>query len=288
MIPDKKLHFHHLLKENKDIKPVLWKKGLFEETQTESQMLSFLKSRKFNVPNILFHDSEKIIMDFIPGVTVFSALQYFYRNNQSDKIEILIECLCEGVVDFQSNTSTLANEIVELYPVRIKLEEVFQLLLLEKLDLKTQKTLIDMISNIYNQKSSVLFRDATPKNYILNGVYEKDLEYISTEELISKITWIDFSTTRYLAPPADDFASVIFHYMVEDKFRDKMLSKYNNGFDKDSLNVTIFVRWARFWVRRFYYETYNTERFGKRYTTENMNFYKTFFHRYLQIMCKML
>ncbi len=288
MIPDKKLHFHHLLKENKDIKPALWKKGLFEETQTESQMLSFLKSRKFNVPNILFHDNEKIIMDFIPGVTVFSALQYFYKNKQIDKIEILIEYLCEGVADFQASTSILTNETTDSYPVRIKLEEVFQLLSLEKMDLNNQKALIDMVSNIYDEKSSVLFRDATPKNYILNGVYEKDLKYISTEELISKITWIDFSTTRYLAPPADDFASVIFHYMVEDKFRDKMLSKYNDDSDKDSLNVTIFVRLARFWVRRFYYETYHTERFNKRYTTENMDFYEMFFHRYLQIICKML
>lgn len=285
---DKKLNFQHLLKENKDIKPVIWKKGSFEETQTESRMLSFLKSREFNVPNILFNDNEKIIMDFIPGITVFSALQYFYHNNSFNKIEILIEYLCEGVADFQTNTKILVDSKIEPYPVEVKLEEVFQLLPIQNMDLETGKALVEMVANIYKQKSSVLFRDATPKNYIINGVFEKDLDRMSVEELIGRTTWIDFSTTRYSAPPVDDLSSILFHYMIDDELRDRMLSKYSSVFDKDSLDVTIFVRLARFWIRRFYYETYHPDRFSKRYTTENMDFYETYFQNYLQLMYKML
>jgi len=285
----KKENFKGLIKENKNIRQVIWKEGSKVETINEARFLKFLKFKNYQVPDVLETDNRKIIMDFIPGISVFKAMQYFYENKSPERIESLVRYLCDGISNFQSDMRDW-KEKTNPYPVSEKLKEVFQLLSGQcNIDDKKNKKLITLASEVFDQNAFYIFRDATPKNYIIKWINEKDLPDTSNSEIIEKIVWIDFSTVRYKTLAIDDFASILFHYMVPQKLREDLLNLHNIDIKRDLNNqVAVFVRLARFWVRRYYYSRYYPEHFRRRYEKEDIYFYQKQFEDYLQKMYQIL
>jgi len=140
--------------------------------------------------------------------------------------------------------------------------------------------LVEPIGQYYD-KARVPFRDASPKNHILGGISEDDLLQ-QRKECRGRIVHIDLGTVASLTFRADDYISVLFHYMIDKDTRNTLLREHLVDLDSEETIVAAFVRLGRFWVRRQYYKQYHPQAFIRRYRREDTGFYEALMLEYAE------
>lgn len=110
-----------------------------------------------------------------------------------------------------------------------------------------------VIAQLFHNHAAFPFRDATPKNYIVRGVNDVDMDRYNIDEIIARIVAIDFSTMNVLTVKSDDFISILYHYMIPESVRARLLNKFLGNSCEEDVIVGAFVRLGRFWARRLYY-----------------------------------
>jgi hypothetical protein len=155
--------------------------------------------------------------------------------------------------------------------------------MLEEFDGGLAQKVRDVLSKIINlyKNAKIPFRDANPKNYIFQGINEANIETLK-DEYKRRLFYIDYSTFNTLTFRSDDFASILFHYMIDEDIRKDLGKKYNIDLSCKEDVVCCFVRFGRFWVRRQYYKRYCPDLFKKRYKYENLEFYDNLMNEYAQ------
>lgn len=274
-----------LIKENVNILKTFTKiKSSHIEACVEEQTIKHLQTLNIKSPKIIYRQGNILTTQYISGLSAFEALEYFSQRGQSQKIDKLLEDLCESLLFFQKNSQKLKNNLkLKPYDVQEKLLEVANVMdMTNTFDSKLLRSNINKIKKIYDDKADTLFRDATPKNYILKDVTIKNIKNIKNFK--KHIYWIDFSSIDQLTFACDDFVSILYHYMINDKKRAYFINKYHINLNNKENIVSTFVRLSRFWVRRAYYKTFYPTNFLKRYRHENTIFYeKNFSLLYNQI-----
>lgn len=175
---------------------------------------------------------------------------------------------------FQENKKRLNCRSSKSYDVDRKLQELFHILrIYRKPYLGDLKNILSLVGNYFKRNARYPFRDATPKNYILKGIHRKNILSTPVKHLKNKIYWIDLRTINDLTLREDDYISILYHYMIPEKIRLKILKRYKINPESKDFIVSGFVRVGRFWLRRFYYKKYYPELFQKRYGREKLDFY---------------
>lgn len=274
-----------LIKENVNILKTFTKiKSSNTEALVEEKAFKHIQKLNIKSPKIIFRQGKILTTQYISGLSVFEALKYFSQKNQLQKIDQLLEDLCESLLFFQKNSQTLKNNLnIKPYNVRKKILEVADVMdITNTFDSKPLRSNINKIKKIYDDKANTLFRDATPKNYILKDITIKNLKNI--KNFTKHIYWIDFSSINQLTFLCDDFISILYHYMIDDKKRTYFMNKYHIHLNNKENIISAFVRLSRFWVRRAYYNKFYSKSYIKRYNHEDITFYeKNFSLLYNQI-----
>lgn len=267
-----------LIKENKTIVRTITKIDTLHKTNTEYRAFEYFNRIGLPTPKIVSKTDTTLTIEFVKGISLYKGLEILFKKGEDGKIYEILDSLCSGIASFHSSlTDDYFNEKI-IYDVDEKIDDILiMLVFLDKNLSKRLSKIKDKIIKNFKKNAKVPFRDATPKNYILENVSEETINIMQVNDLIKSIKYIDFSTTDTFTTCADDFISILYHYNVPDKIRIDLLKKYNIDMVLSENMVSEFVRTGRFWVRRYYYQKYFPKKFHKRYPYEDMEYYKNSF-----------
>ena len=262
-----------LVKERKLILQTYTKRATSKEITAEVAGFRYIHKLGFLSPRIIYNNSCYLTTEYISGISCFEALRNFFKNNDFQKMQYLVDSIGSQLITFQAKKELLRSPRLSVYRVDQKMEELFAMLAVYKKPYvnKLQK-ILPKICKFYNQNATVPFRDATPKNYILKGINETTMG-LSHGEIDKRLYWIDLRSVNERTLPEDDFISVVYHCFVSENIRLRFLKKYKVTDNSQSFVVAGFVRTGRFWARRFYYKKYQPSLFNKRYGQEDLSFY---------------
>jgi len=186
---------------------------------------------------------------------------------------------------------TAFTENRPLYPAKTKMRLLYQVLteiLPETCDFLEIADDLDRIASIYTKAAVMPFRDATPKNMLLEipslfqqkfRSYEQRLSTIRDMSLSgelfrildkNRLYQIDFSGCKFLCPVSDDWVALQEHestvWLTEAK-RPLSLGKELQGL------CTRFVRFTRFGGRKLAYRLMNYQGYKIRFVHDNESYY---------------
>ncbi len=247
----------------------------------EVNFLSYLRNHiSFKIPSIIHHTDSYIVFDYIEGTRAFNLLIDLFEINKSKKskslftiAETLISVLSDHLKEFQSlfKTRNLRSQELKPYPAEKKLLNLYRVLG-QVLSLEIDEDSITKISQNYQASCTIPFRDATPKNIILNIPELHQGRFKSRKDRLTKVAsltnsgqllnsissdsiyHIDFTGCRHLCPISDDWVALHHHQSsgwIDPKMR--ILEKYNSISDL----CTVFVRYSRFAGRKLAYRLLN-------------------------------
>jgi len=266
----------------------------------------------FNIPRILAHTPACISYEYIYGTRAFNLItdlkDLFDSNENHHYIDLglqLMEMLRSNLSNFQNKTSQASSlkYITRKYPAEEKIHDLYELLgevlSLENLDWAAINEDLQSITTVYNDASDKLFRDATPKNVILNipvlhlnrfknrgQRLQKVKEMVNSGELKDflvneNLYHIDFSGCLFLCPEIDDWIALEHHEATH------WLSEHLGRVlvEDDPVNLcTLFVRFSRFGGRKLAYKLLNHSGYQIRFGLDNESFYFS----YLKRICEKL
>lgn len=275
-------------------------------TVTIKDELAFLnkieecKSRNWKIPSIKGHTNDFIEFEYIKGIRLFNfliELRYLYLIENSKKAlevaETIKKVCLNHLLNFQNISKELDVQKTINYPVKEKLCIPINLVCKTTNFEFNEKEIYEDLSSIeqeYNKNSSALFRDATPKNIILNiselhynnfidDVDRRnfirsnlDSDFFLEVVLSKQLIHIDFTGCKYLCPPTDDLIAANLHecnfWLPSSQFY------YNDNIGNYEFNVTLFVRFLRFGGRKLLYRLLNQtgHRIRFRFDYERMYF----------------
>jgi len=269
-----------LIKEEKSIIKTITKFDTVRHSLNEFAGFQFAKSIGCSIPTFVSLNDGALTMEFVEGISVYRTMEVLAKHGYVDVIEKIVKYLCDDVHNIQEQRKFLTIDKLEYYDVRKKVGEIFTVM--QDDNWKNVELLLRRsfkILKIFEEYACVPFRDATPKNYIVRGMCERSILQGDADTIIKNIVSIDFSTINTLTTRIDDFASVLYHYMIPDDIRSKMMKSFTKDMPKEDVVIGTFVRLGRFWVRRRYYQKEYPELFDKRYAYENMKFYEESFRK---------
>jgi hypothetical protein len=258
-----------LIKERKRIVQTITKFADPVQTKRELHSLEHVSQIDVLTPEIISSTPTTITMEYFTGVTAFSALEILARNNKHSEVEKLLDTILTDLFTLQESSRHFGSGV---YPYRQKMLEITEMLRLKDMDLFADKILakLDGLEESFVIQAHIPFRDATPKNYTILNESESSVEKNGIAEGFI-IGHFDFATFHMNTHQYDDVISVLYHYMVRDEIRDRLLSKYSvDLFGSESALATTILRLGRFWLRRVYYQSYHESLFKKRYKFESI------------------
>ena len=266
----------------------------------------------FNIPRIIAHTPSYISYEYIFGTRAFNLIKdlkiIHESNNDLKCIDLclgLMDLLRSNLSEFQRKTSgdPILKNIDQKYPATEKIVGLYRLLqdvlLLENGESDLIHEDLEKIIAIYSEASNRLFRDATPKNVILNipGLHQDRFKsqsqrlealqhMVSSGELKDRLTnetlfHIDFSGCLFLCPEMDDWIALEHHeatHWLSEHIGQKLV-------EHDPLNLcTAFVRFSRFGGRKLAYRLLNWSGYQIRFCLDN----EIFYFNHLKSICKQL
>lgn len=91
-----------LIKENVNILKTFTKiKSSNTEALVEEKAFKHIQKLNIKSPKIIFRQGKILTTQYISGLSVFEALKYFSQKNQLQKIDQLLEDLCESLLFFK-------------------------------------------------------------------------------------------------------------------------------------------------------------------------------------------
>jgi hypothetical protein len=262
--------------------------------------LAFVRDLKqkvsFNVPEIVEFDDSFLSFEYIAGTRAFNLLvdlnrlylaegDSLYRTIGSKLNGILLEDLREFQNLFLESHFEMGEQ--KIYPAANKIEMLYGMLS-SILSLESSPDDLKTICRIYEENSSLPFRDATPKNVVLNisRLFQKQFSDYN-ERLVrvrlmarsgeldekihpKRIFHIDFSGCCYHCPEADDWFALQQH-------EGSIWLQGAEGLDLESLSIadlcTLFVRFSRFGGRKLAYRLLNKSGHQIRFGLDNEGYY---------------
>jgi hypothetical protein len=268
----------------------------------EVKFLSFLEKneRMWNFPKMLSYSDSYIEFEYLRGIRLFNfiiELNYIAEVKKSIKayntIALIQSILNDNLNNFQVATrSFISQQEVVPYPyidkclIPLNLISLISLLTVDKEEIKDD---IQKLSEIYFSGANVLFRDATPKNAILNIEelyyihYKDDLErrehicrlleegFFSEYLLRKSIYQFDFSGCKYFCSPIDDFVAANLHECLE--WTDLSKTYWQHNLDNDLFLSSVFVRYIRFGSRKLLYRLLHKDAHNVRFIYDRETLY---------------
>ena len=274
----------------------------------EFQFIKNLKDRvAFKLPEILESADKYINFEYIAGTRAFNLLmdlrQLFGEANEKVYLKTaskLLSFLEEDLKEFQAVFNGQPQEKLpqSRYPARRKIGTLYEILC-SILSIEGNADDLSIISEIYEKNAALPFRDASPKNIVLNipELYQKHFNSYSerlnkVRELVKSgfleevmesdiIYHIDFTGCCYSCPELDDWIALRKHecsaWMSSDK-----------GDNFDSLSnkdlCTWFVRYSRFGGRKLAYRLLNHSGHQVRFGMDN----EVHYFMILKTICNLL
>ncbi len=247
----------------------------------EIRFLEEIKTQvSFKIPRILTHTNSCITFEYIEGTRAFNLLMDLSELYKSDPLNIyfeiaekLIDILSCDLKEFQGAYQHQKDGTSKInpYPAKAKLRNVYGILS-SLLSLEFNSGDLDAIASEYQANATVPFRDATPKNIILDipELFQKRFKnrgdrlravqkLVNNGELENKIDknniyHIDFTGCKYLCSELDDWIALKRHQASSWLFDQEQ-------FDDDRWSTselcTYFVRFSRFAGRKLAYRLLN-------------------------------
>jgi len=275
-----------------------------DNSTTISEDLEYINCLKnkssFNIPEIKEVTDQYIAFRYIEGTRAFNLLmdlKTLYRDeNRSCYRDLgiqLLELLQNDLVEFQEVTEAEAVFTGGscLYPAEDKMNAQYQVLtdmLPETCDFKEIVDDLARVTAVYENEVSVPFRDATPKNTIVEvpelfqqkfASYAERLDNLkklclsgTLSQLVRKenIYQIDFSGCKFLCPIGDDWIALNEHESTEwlTDSRRPMSPQ-----DNVTWLCTLFVRFSRFAGRKLAYRLLNYSGYQVRFIHDDEAYY---------------
>ncbi|MBT3224801.1 MAG: hypothetical protein HN580_30240 [Deltaproteobacteria bacterium] len=267
----------------------------------ENDFIQRLNSRvSFGIPEIRQCTDQFIAFRYIAGTRAFNLmidLKTLYNQEKKrcykDLGLQLLDLLQSDLKEFQlammdDQTFTENNPI---YPAGEKLRSLYQVLteILPETCVYTEiADDLDRIASVYAEAAMMPFRDATPKNMLLEipslfqqkfATYAERIKTLqgmclsgAMSRLLDKkrIYQIDFSGCKFLCPPSDDWMALKEHESTA------WLTEGNRSqFPGEGLQelCTRFVRFSRFGGRKLAYRLLNYEGYKIRFVHDNESYY---------------
>lgn len=264
------------LKEQKRIVPSYIKFASSEEI--ESEITGYSHARRAGLQTVeVLHSSENVIsLEYVDGMSCFRYLEMLNPRKDKDreKMEVLLRHLLSDVVKFQSSKILFENIEPQPYEVVEKTREVVEVMrLVQHPQSVIVSAKIPRINELFCEYATFSFRDSTPKNVLLKGVKSDNWDELPIQDILSSIKHIDFRSVFELTTSLDDVISILFHYMIPNEVREKLLKEFDSEKSTENFIISYFVRIARFWGRRHYYRLKHPKLFKKRYKLEDLSFY---------------
>ncbi len=265
--------------------------------QDEYQFIKELKKKaSFKIPNIISHTDNYLLFQYVPGTRAFNLLMdlkvLYEQEKNKEYFSIgtqIMQLLQDDLKEFQSfYEGNYAEEThLDLYPAFEKTKNVF-FLLTSMLGLQMSVDELDKIISIYLSNSDTPFRDATPKNVILdipllnqknfnsrNERLDVVKEQVKSGELKRKIIrdivyHIDFSGCSFRCPKKDDWITISQH---EASVWLKEHNQKRNVGESDEELCTKFVRFSRLGGRKLAYRLLNNSGYQIRFGLDNEAYY---------------
>ncbi len=265
------------------------------------EYINCLKSKdSFNIPEIKEVTDQYIAFRYIEGTRAFNLLmdlKILYRDeNRSCYRDLgiqLLHLLQDDLREFQKIMEAKAVFAGGscLYPAEIKMNSQYQVLtdiLPETCEFKEIVDDLARIAAVYENEVAVPFRDATPKNTIVEvpelfqqkfASYAERLDELkklclsgALSQLLRKenIYQIDFSGCKFLCPTGDDWIALNEHestgWLKDSK---RPMSPQNNLV----WLCTLFVRFSRFAGRKLAYRLLNYSGYHVRFVHDDEAYY---------------
>lgn len=254
----------------------------------------------FRIPEIQEHTSRYIAFRYIEGTRAFNLLmdlKTLYRNEKEavyrDLALQLMDLLEDDLRSFQAVTMRDAVFTADhpTYPVREKLSALYRILtsiLPGTCDFLEIAEDLERIAALYIQNATNPFRDATPKNVILEIPALFQQRFTSYEERLAAlkemclsgalnryleketIFQIDFSGCKFLCPQGDDWIALNEH---ESSAWLRSANRPPSPGEGLAGLCTKFVRFSRFGGRKLAYRLLNYEGYKVRFMHDNEAYY---------------
>ncbi len=267
---------------------------------SEIRFIQNLRERvSFKIPEILDHTQDYIAFEYIPGTRAYNLLMDLYHLSRDEDKPVykhiglkLKDILVRDLEEFQQlyKKGSERDSRSQVYPATDKVITLYSLLCsVLTLDPVTED--LEPVCDLYEQKSLLPFRDATPKNTILNiprlfqgqfRTYQDRMEsvklMVKSGELVEsidsdKVFHIDFTGCYHLCPESDDWFA-LHHHESSNWLQDVP------DFDVNDLALedlcTLFVRFSRFGGRKLAYRLLNKSGHYIRFGLDNESYY---FHK---------
>ena len=267
----------------------------------EHDFINKLKNKvDFCIPEIWQCANEYIAFRYIEGTRAFNLLidlKTLYERNQSKCFKDLgfqlMNLLQSDLKVFQRAVmeDTAFTDDHPVYPAKGKMRSLYQVLteiLPETCDFSEIEDDLERIASIYTGAAVIPFRDATPKNCLLEipslfqqkfRSYEERLRTVNDMCLSgelhrilekNRLYQIDFSGCKYLCPVRDDWVALQEHESTA------WLTEVNQlpPFEEELQDLcTRFVRFTRFGGRKLAYRLLNYEGYKIRFVHDNESYY---------------
>ncbi len=267
----------------------------------EVEFINRLQSKiTFKIPDIRQVTDDYIAFRYIEGTRAFNLLmdlRFLYRHdNQTcyrDLGILLLDLLQQDLAVFQKTTlnDTVFTGNCSIYPVREKMEALYRVLtdiLPQTCQFEEIEEDLARIAAVYSEKAMVPFRDATPKNTILEipSLFKQRFETTKERlQVIKKmcqsgemirildrevIHQIDFSGCHFLCPSSDDWIALKEHESTAWLTAAESPKSPDEGISR---LCTRFVRFSRFAGRKLAYRLLNHSGHAVRFILDNESGY---------------
>lgn len=260
----------------------------------EKGAYSLIKDLEVNVPDVHSNSlNNLLVIRYIDGISVFKLLVELDKISKTHpKLKekalnvkmIILNKIFNDTVKIQeinSDYSKKLKDFVQKYSYTKKSKEVIELFRTNfkfKCNIELAIKEIIKICEYSDGESVYHFRDATPKNMILDDYKLKcGIGYIieclkndvfNEDYFKTKLFHIDMRSMHELVLKEDDYISFLWHYCITDQEREQF--NISNSYN---LGEAMFCRGIRFYGRRLAYFLSDYSLFKKRYAGENMQFY---------------
>ncbi len=267
----------------------------------ECDFINRLKKKvDFCIPEIWQCADEYIAFGYIEGTRAFNLLidlKTLYARNQSSCYKDLglqlLDLLQSDLKEFQRVMMEDAafTEDHPLYPAKAKMRSLYRMLteiLPETCGFSEIVDDLERITSVYTGLAVMPFRDATPKNCVLEMPSLFQQKFRSYKERLrtvnemclsgelhrildkNKLYQIDFSGCKFLCPVSDDWVALQEHESTNWLTEANRPQPFENGL---SDLCTRFVRFTRFGGRKLAYRLMNYEGYKIRFVHDNESYY---------------
>lgn len=264
-----------LFKEGKKIVHSYTKCAMPFEIFNEVAGYAHAKKVGLSTANLLHHSDRYLTIEFVDGISCFRYLELLRLRGKEyfPRMRDMLTFLLGDVSKFHSEevAELTARQPYEVEEKTAKVAEVMTLVGHHRRFEVAER--VERIAETFIQYATASFRDATPKNAIMEGVFKDEALYISAEGARAAVRHIDFRSVGEMTSPLDDVISILLHYMVPEDMRQELYQEYGADTHSEEFVVTCFVRVARFWGRRHFYLRRYPDLYKKRYDLEDLSFY---------------